>query len=387
MHKKILGAVLAVAVIVVAIAGCGATATPQKNDSGKAVFENVSDTVVTAVNEAVAENKAEEKPSAPEIANDTSYPRAWLAADAGGLPAGTLVEVLSFPGQPTVPHVNGKTAEGIAAEAPVSEANAVIRQLVLPTGGGVRIGHGEAFEVSADLLMLNLPDYMPDAVYAGSYSSATPSDCAGRPIPGVTGEVLAGYPNGPQFDAYLAKTVYATPAAYRTYLKLLGVQESLNSQGYPLCFYDVYRPWEGTRDLADGFAAAYQNDPVIQEALGSWSLAWYVADELSGHNYGTDVDCGVADAATGTELPMPSHFDALDDSGHLCAYPMNESDITEAAYTDAVSSNPACLALHRAMVAAGFTELASEWWHFGDYEGQGVMSGLMSGGNFTAWLA
>ena len=42
--------------------------------------------------------------------------------------------------------------------------------------------------------------------------------------------------------------------------------------------------------------------------------------------------------------------------------------ITPESYRPEVAGNEACLALHEAFRAAGFTELASEWWHFADDE-------------------
>ena len=70
---------------------------------------------------------------------------------------------------------------------------------------------------------------------------------------------------------------------------------------------------------------------------------------------------------------MPSSFDAFDASGHLAFAPIDSASITPDAFCDAVAGNDACMALHAAFRQAGFSELASEWWHFGDAETEGAM--------------
>ena len=85
---------------------------------------------------------------------------------------------------------------------------------------------------------------------------------------------------------------------------------------------------------------------------------------------------------------MPSDFDAFDETGHLTDMPIDSGAITPGAYRQAVLENEACLALHQAFVDAGFSELASEWWHFGDEETEWAMQSLVgpSGLDFVARL-
>ena len=161
----------------------------------------------------------------------------------------------------------------------------------------------------------------------------------------------------------------------------------LAEDGYRLLVFDAYRPMSAQWYLSDRFETAFWENGDMQANLGDWALTWYVADGPSGHNYGTDLDVGVCDS-NGEPLGMPSDFDAFDESGHLTESPLNTSDITPAAYRPAVSENPACMALHDAFVRAGFDELASEWWHFGDAETEAAMREAVGGGglDFTATL-
>lgn len=116
-------------------------------------------------------------------------------------------------------------------------------------------------------------------------------------------------------------------------------------------------------------------------------MGWFVADGPSGHNYGTDMDVGVCDL-DGRPIEMPSHFDAFDEAGHLCSSQLDSASISESSYRAAVAQNPACLALHRAFKAAGFSELASEWWHFGDGSTEAANRSAVGGGglDFEALL-
>ena len=62
--------------------------------------------------------------------------------------------------------------------------------------------------------------------------------------------------------------------------------------------------------------------------------------------------------------------------GYLTAYPLTAYEITPDAYRGEVLGNDACMALHEAFTAAGFAELASEWWHFGDEETEAEMRAI-----------
>ena len=92
--------------------------------------------------------------------------------------------------------------------------------------------------------------------------------------------------------------------------------------------------------------------------------------------WGTDLDVGVCDT-DGNPLPMPSSFDSFDETGHLTAFPVNASSITAASYRDEVSANGPCVLMHEAFLTQGFSELASEWWHFADEDTEAVVQSIV----------
>ena len=300
------------------------------------------------------------------------YPAAWLITDFGGISAGHPVKVMYLPDIDIIARRNG----GPVSQSEMEEVRA---QWDFDWAGQAVVKDGENIIcIPASLLLVNLPDISDELCFDVFYSYSSTSRCAGQEIPGVTGHRLEGYADGKQTDAYLARDEFVCPCAYNTALKTLEVSRLLSENGYRLLVYDSYRPMSAQYQLADKFAAAYSENQAIRDGIGGWSLDWFVADGPSGHNFGTDMDVGVCDM-NGIPLEMPSLFDAFDETGHLCTSPMNASSISEVSYREAVSQNPACLALHRAFVEAGFSELASEWWHFGD-DGTQYANAAVAGG-------
>ena len=68
--------------------------------------------------------------------------------------------------------------------------------------------------------------------------------------------------------------------------------------------------------------------------------------------------------------------------------PIDSASIGPGAYRDAVLENDACMTLHASFTSAGFSELASEWWHFGDGETEAANRAIVGGGglDFVAAL-
>ena len=319
---------------------------------------------------------ASSKPVAP-----LTYPTGWLAVDEGGVPAGEPVRILSLPDIDVVAHRDGKVVGA-------SDQDRASAQLPAVDAGQALVEYGGSYvAVNPGSLLVNLPDVLPTACYDIVYSYAATSRCAGEDIPGVTGERLPGYADGLQQSAYWADQRFVVPCAYRTACKAIQVEAALEAQGLRLLVFDAYRPMTAQYSLSDAFQTAFASNPVMQGSLGAWSLSWYVAPGASGHNFGTDLDVGACDGE-GNPLPMPSDFDAFDETGHLTDMPIDSGAITPGAYRQAVLENDACLALHQAFVDAGFSELASEWWHFGDEETEWAMQSLVgpSGLDFVAEL-
>ena len=352
-------------------AGQNFSSVESKSDPGRGsitlhedsdIDENKGSSDADTLNDDDAARRSETAKQEEEADCPITYPTAWVICAMGSIPAGEAVRVLSLPEIEVEPRRGGVplTADEREAEKrswPVDEG----------AGDAIIEAGGEVMPVGPDLLLVNLPNIMPSAAYDVVYSYGATSNCGGIEIPGITGERIVGYAGGRQEDRYLAARQFAAPCAYRTALKAIGAAEALENCGYRLLVYDAYRPMSAQHRLSEAFEQAYNGNPAIREAVGGWSLGWYVASGASGHNYGTDLDVGVCDL-DGNPIAMPSTFDAFDEGGHLTKAPMASENIGTESYCDAVSRNTACMKLHEAFTAAGFSELASEWWHFGDEE-------------------
>ena len=315
---------------------------------------------------------AEDVQALEEDAEDDAplaFPTCWLAVDAEDIPAGVAVAVEYLPDLEITAHRGGVPVSNADVQAYRAEWDFEYEGLAVVSHEGRRVA------VDPGILLVNLPDVLDGAVFDVAYSYAATSNVAGMEIPGITGCHLNGYADGKQQNAYLGKEEFVVPCAYGTALKAREAASALSGEGYRLLVFDAYRPMTAQIQLSNAFEEAYYSDPAIQEAVLDWGTGWFVASGASGHNYGTDLDVGVCDSA-GNPLPMPSSYDAFDETGCLTAYPVSAAEITPDAYREEIIENQACMALHEAFTGAGFSELASEWWHFADDETESQMRAL-----------
>ena len=320
-----------------------------------------------------------------EIIEENSYPvefpTGWLIAPTDGIEAGEPVKLLYLPDASVSAHRNGE---------PISDEDLAELQESWPVAceDDAIVQYGENIAaIDENLLLVNLPDILPQAEYDIVYSYAATSNSGGEPLPGVTGERLEGYQDGEQPSAYWGDDRFVAPCAYQTALKAFAASDELVEAGYRLLVYDAYRPMAAQMQLYWAIQDAYASNPTVAANLGGWSIDWFVADGSSGHNFGTDLDVGVC-SLDGNPIEMPSSFDAFDASGLLTDVPVEPSDINPSLYRYDIASNDACMALHYAFVDAGFSELASEWWHFGDESTEYAIRAIVGNGglNFEAHL-
>ncbi|MBL9138570.1 MAG: M15 family metallopeptidase [Verrucomicrobiales bacterium] len=142
---------------------------------------------------------------------------------------------------------------------------------------------------------------------------------------------FTGAPLYPFTEGYLVRS---------TAMKLVGAQDRIERHGAGLLVWDAYRP------------------PSAQAAL--WARCpdpQYVAPPARGsrHTRGMAVDVTLVDVA-GVELEMPSGFDEFTDRAHRGWL---GASLAARRHSDWLTD---------AMVAAGFTPISDEWWHFDDVD-------------------
>lgn len=336
--------------------------TTQIQQNGNSEISNVSD-----VSESTSEG--------------VSYPVGWLATDSYGVAVGENVWIVYSPDfDCTARNENGNIINDAAViEAGYQYIVDAVNAAEASNSSSVIIAYnGSTIEVDANSVLVNAPDVLTTAVYDIAYSYNAPSNAGGISIPNLTGERVEGYRDGLIYRNYAGSSGYVAPVAYSTLLKLIKAESTLEANGYKLLIWDSYRPMTASKAIASAVSNAIQNVDGFEEALGGWASSWYASSGTSGHNFGTDVDVSVVDI-NGETVDMPSGFDSFDTSGHLTNAQLASSAITTRSYTDAVNSSAGCLALHAAMTEAGFSELASEWWHFADDEGEEAVSAITGG--------
>lgn len=125
----------------------------------------------------------------------------------------------------------------------------------------------------------------------------------------------------------------------QTARKLKTAQAFLRGHGCGLRIWDAYRPPEAHLHLW----RAHPTGLFVSDPRSGWSK----------HCYGRAVDVTLVDLE-GRELPMPSKFDDFSNKAYF-VYSGTHSKIGDRLRL-----------LQRAMKAAGFSFLDTEWWHFND---------------------
>ena len=176
---------------------------------------------------------------------------------------------------------------------------------------------------------------------------------------------------GTRIDGYEEPTALLTRRAAEA---LKQVSDDVRSQGYRLKIYDAYRPQKGVDHFVRWAAdlSATEMKPYFYPDLDKSVLfeQEYIY-ERSGHTRGSTVDLTLFDMNTEKELDMGGTFDWFGPESHpdFCGNPEtgeytgdNSKSPTGRSITAEQFHNR--MILRRAMLAAGFKALDSEWWHF-----------------------
>lgn len=190
-----------------------------------------------------------------------------------------------------------------------------------------------------------------DAAIDAAPIDAGPIDAGPPPPPAGWVDIAAAVPDAVLELRYATADNIAGVALYpvaRCWMRAAGAERlvraaaALRAQGFRLLMWDCYRPasvqqalWDRVHDPS--FVARPVFDDQGRPVRGSV------------HSRGLAVDLGLADAQ-GAVVPLPTDHD----------------DFTAAARGDRArgAARANFRALRAAMIAAGFTPLASEWWHY-----------------------
>ena len=144
------------------------------------------------------------------------------------------------------------------------------------------------------------------------------------------------------------------------YERLLRAQETL-PEGCRFKIYDAWRPFSVQQALYAQYRAQVERahpdaDPERIEQLTQRFVSKPIKTPLEApvHTTGGAVDLTIVDK-NGQELDMGTEFDSFCDAAHTAYF-------EEAGRNAHVRENRRLL--YHAMIAAGFTNLSAEWWHY-----------------------
>ena len=299
-----------------------------------------------------------------------------------------------------------------AAAVPMREESRSDSQIILdlPAGQGFTIvqeqGNWWQVQLSDGMLgwiehvgcFINLPDVIPSIIYdiTNAYSSLKRS--IGLEIPNITGRALY---EAWAFNPRLDKSEFIVPIYYSTGKKLFEVQQAALADGNTIIVYEAYRPRQTQSSVSGNLRDLAASNADVNNAINSppWNISWFIATSISHHQRAAAIDASLARVFshevkvvgdfeyTGIvgfeEYPMPTAMHELSPRAAIVRSPMSLGSPDawrNAALADTVTDG--AILLQRYFIDAGFSPLASEWWHFSDTAGNRTASARGINGDF-----
>lgn len=238
------------------------------------------------------------------------------------------------------------------------------------------ITHRQAF--------INLPDVVPSIVYKHANSQDSLFQSSFVDIPNVTGLAIS---NMIDHNERLGNTEYIFPILYSTAQKMAAAQQLALKNGDTLIVYETYRSQANSELVRESLAELIEQDEAVEAGVtkAPWSIGWFIHSSISNHNRGAAVDLSLGQVDAVEEISVGDFIavEVTEYTEYAMHTPMHELSYRSAIFTEPISSrdaegwremeiNPeatqASVDLKEYMVSAGFTPLASEWWHFNDLD-------------------
>ena len=262
----------------------------------------------------------------------------------------------------------------------------------------VESSRGETGWVEHVACFINLPDVIPSLVYNITNAKSALTRSSEYEIPGVTGQKL--------YDAWshnprLSRDEFIVPALYSTSKLLFNAQQSALEAGDTIIIHEAYRDGASLQRSVRLLRELMKSNEEVRSAIedGVWSLTWFIATSISNHQRGAAFDVSLGKIlsyetlqvgelsylriGSHAEYKMPTTIHELSPMAITLVEPV--SSRSRDAWRDvplADTMTPGALLLQKYFDEAGFTPLASEWWHFNDLEGAAVATELEIEGSF-----
>ena len=258
---------------------------------------------------------------------------------------------------------------------------------------------GETGWVEHVACFINLPDVIPSIAYNITNAKSALTRSSGYEIPGVTGQKL--YEAGPVHNPRLQKDEFIVPALYSTSKLLCIAQHLALASGDTIILHEAYRDQASLQRSVRLLRELMDSNEKVRSAIedGVWTLTWFIATSISNHQRGAafDVSLGKILSYETVEIGETSYIEVLVYAEYNMPTSVHElsplaitlvepvSSRSRDAWRDAQLANtmtPGAIQLQKYFDEAGFTPLASEWWHFNDLEGAAIAQELEIVGSF-----
>ncbi|EXJ22720.1 hypothetical protein ADIAL_1835 [Alkalibacterium sp. AK22] len=229
---------------------------------------------------------------------------------------------------------------------------------------------------------VNLPDVVPSIIYKHANSQGSLFQSSFVDLPNVTGQAIS---NMIDHNDRLGESEYIFPVLYSTAQKIAAAQQLALKNGDTLIVYETYRSQANSERVRESLAKLVEEDEAVKAGVtkAPWSIGWFIHSSISNHNRGAAVDLSLGQVNAVEEIRVGDFLavEVTDYTEYAMHTPMHELSYRSAIFTEPISSrdaegwremeiNPeatqASVDLKEYMVSAGFTPLASEWWHFND---------------------
>jgi len=227
---------------------------------------------------------------------------------------------------------------------------------------------------------INLPDVLPSIVYdiTNAYNSVISS--AGVDIPNITGRTLY---NAMAYNTRLDREVFTVPILYSTAQRLAAAQKAALADGNTIIIYEAFRPRETQQRILDNFRYLVNSNSEVANALGGWGIGSFISTSVSNHQRGAAIDVSLGYVLS-QEIGRSGEFGfirILDYEEHIMPSPIHDLSArsiifrnsfdtgSDTAWRNAPLADTAtdgAILLQNYLADAGFTPIASEWWHFND---------------------
>ena len=245
---------------------------------------------------------------------------------------------------------------------------------------------GETGFVRHAACMINLPDVIPSIRYNATNTYNSRFASSSYAIPNISGEALYA---GRLYNERLGKDEYIVAVMYAMSLKIAMAQRSALAEGNCLVIYEGFRPLSVQKKISSELLALAESNEDVMAGLNahSWGISWFIASGVSTHQRGCAIDVSLVQPEldyavsgpykylTHSKAPyyydMPSPIHELSSESVAFAYPVGinvKTAIEALPLSAAMQFNDAGKNLQRYCVTAGLMPLASEWWHFDDFQ-------------------